>query len=150
MLELLLSTPGHLLNRALFSAAREAAIRQGQPHGLLLSQDVRMSAPGGVQASSSREFSERSKRAWSPAGSRLCARPPPLWPCQAESLGGHKVLGAGGGQLSTVRSPAYRQRPGCFPLPALKPIKTQVPVIATSHTPYPGHGVHLSIQWVAS
>lgn len=33
MLELLISTPGHLLNRALFSAASEGAIRQGQPQG---------------------------------------------------------------------------------------------------------------------
>lgn len=32
MPELLISTPGHLLNRALFSAASEGAIRRGQPH----------------------------------------------------------------------------------------------------------------------
>lgn len=78
MLELLISTPGHLLNRALFSAAREGAhTARAAPRGLGCFYPKMPGCQPRVLYKLPAQWTSRkaSKGAWSTAGSRLCAHP---------------------------------------------------------------------------
>lgn len=116
MLGLLMPTPGHLLNRALFSAASEAC-GKGSPMGCFYPR-----MPGcqlWVQYKLLTQWTSRkaSKGAWSTAGSRLCARPDHyVYAKVSHSVGKRRRSWGRPAQHCQVSS--LQTRPGCLPPPS--------------------------------
>lgn len=117
----LIPSPGHLLNRALFSTTGQGATRRGQPPGgcavfIPRCQAVRQST---TQAPSSKSFSEASEGAGMQWGAGSVPTPDHCVCAKVSHSVGTRGRPWGGGRPSTARSPALQKRPGCLPPPQL-------------------------------